>query len=382
MASPNLNLIATVIAAGQKYTTWESIEIEKRYEDVFVHMRLECAEMVDVRGASGLSALRLKPGDPAQGYLGDQLAVTGNVSLRQTTYDKNTHSVFIVVASQTNGLSPSTVDGKPGFYKNYNFSQIANAVANPVGVQVIVKGNPASASKPFPRVSEHIGETRLQLIARIAAMRNLYLLPDEFGNLLATQGVGDNVAALVEGKNIEAARLTLRNDEYTNPIHTIGQNFAGSLTTTDDEAARDVTATVNATPEQGAGNAPNRPETQLLPHPGDNQDAAWYAARVAAQSLAMYIQGQIVVPGWFMNNGDLWMKHVGDLVTVYSPMLVPTDTITLAIKGVVHRQNNGDGSQSIIEVCDPGSLGAQGRINTDGQGGDAFPGFSDPVPGQ
>lgn len=382
----NQNLIATVVADGLQYNYWTSIEIERRYEDVIMHMRLRCSEFADIRNANGIAALRLKPGDPAQGYLGDQLAITGQVCLRQATYDKDSHAVEIVVAGNTQALDTSTVDGNPGFYKNYTFSQIANATANKVGVNVIVQGAAAqaSASKPFPRVSEHIGETRHQFIARLAQLRNLYLVPDQVGNLLATQGTGaasgnsGAVGNLVEGQNIEAARLTLRNDEYSNPIRTIGQNFAGSLTTTDDETARNVTATVTA-PDEAA----NTPATVLMPHPGDNQDAAWYAARVAAYALATYIQGEIVVSGWFLDDGDLWINHVGDLVTIYSPMLVPTNTITLAIKGVIHRQNNEDGTQTVIEVCDPGSLGALGRINTTGAGSDAFSqGFGSPVPGQ
>jgi len=72
-------------------------------------------------------------------------------------------------------------------------------------------------------------------------------------------------------------------------------------------------------------------------------------------------------------------------VSINSPMLVPGGQLTLAIKGVIHRQNNESGTQTIIEVCDPGSLGSLGQVQSGGAGsGGAFepPGIGNAVPGQ
>ena len=83
-------------------------------------------------------------------------------------------------------------------------------------------------------------------------------------------------------------------------------------------------------------------------------------------SLATYIDGEITVPGWFLDNGDLWINHVGDLVSIQSPMLVPGGNISLAIKGVIHRQDSVNGTQTVVEVCDPGSLGSLGEVQSTG----------------
>ena len=201
---------------------------------------------------------------------------------------------------------------------------------------------------------------------------------DGKGTLGATRGVTGTVATLNEGgpnRNILAAQLTLRNDEYGNPARTVGDNFAGSTTTIDDNAARDVSATSTSP------NVPAKtPQTVGMPQPGDTQDAAMYAARVAAWNLAQYVDGVITVPGWFIDNGGLWLDQVGSLVTINSPMLVPSGQIVLALKGVISGQNNEDGTYSKLEVCDPGSLGALGQGQSDG--GLTIPLIGAPQPGQ
>jgi prophage tail gpP-like protein len=368
--------VATVSAGGNTYGGWQSVQIFRRYGDVISHMTLEVAE--NSGGSPGGAAVKLMPGMQATGSLGGKLAISGQVCLRQVSYDKAQHITTIIVASNTMALNASTVDATPGFYQNYSLAQIAQAVAGKVGVGFQIMGAPAGADKIFPRVSEHIGETRFAFISRLANMRNLFLRDDGKGTLVATRGVTGTVATLNEGgpnRNILAAQLTLRNDEYGNPARTVGDNFAGSTTTIDDNAARDVSATSTSP------NVPAKtPQTVGMPQPGDTQDAMMYAARVAAWNLAQYVEGVITVPGWFIDNGGLWLDQVGSLVTINSPMLVPSGQIVLALKGVISGQNNEDGTYSKLEVCDPGSLGALGQGQSDG--GLTIPLIGAPQPGQ
>lgn len=345
---PNPAQIATVIAGGQTYAAWESMEIERRYDDCISHMRLTAAEFVNK--GQGFSSLQLMPGTAATGYLAGQLAITGKVCARQPTYDKNGHAVQIVVASLTQPLTCSTVDGNPGQYSGYTWLQLAQAVAGKVGVDIVLL---SGIDKVFPRVSETPGELRYQFIERLARLRNLYLRDDQKGNLCATQGVGRAVGtALVEGQNIKAAQILFRDDEYGNPIRTIAANIGGSSTGLWGNQTL-VSATVS-TPGMPA----NTPQTFPMTEPGDQIDAQWYAARIAAWNLATYINGSITVFGWQLRDGSLWINHIGDLVPIVSPMLAPVPSLTLAIKGVVSRQNNESGTETVIELCDPGALGA------------------------
>jgi prophage tail gpP-like protein len=368
---PNPAEVATVVANGLQYEGWEQIEIERKFHQTVSYMRLQVAEQSSGKAAGG-ETQELMPWDSAIGYLGGSPVITGQVCIRRAQYDKSSHLVLIVIASKTMNLTTSTVDGNPGFYEGYNYQQIAEAITFAVGVGFQLIGAPAGADKIFPRVSEHIGETRFQFVSRLASARNLYLRDDGHGTLLASRGTGDVCATLIEGINIEAAELTLRINELSGPIRTRGGNIAGSLTTISDIVARASGAAIVA-----AGVPGYVPETVQLPQPDDSMGAAMLAARVAAWNLAQWIQGVITVPGWFLDDGTLWIDHVGDLIVIQSPMLIRGGTITLAIEGVVHRQNNQDGTQTLINVCDPGSLGGPDQITTI-----PTPNYGQPVPDQ
>jgi prophage tail gpP-like protein len=368
---PNPQEIATVVANGLVYAGWTSVQIERRFPDSISHMRLEIAEQSAGRAAGGARPLAVR--DLAQGLLGGRQVINGKVTLRQVSYDKGQHTVLIVVSSKTFVMNCSTVDGTPGFYQNYTLQQIGEAVAGKVGVGFQIMGAPPGADKIFPRVSEHIGETRFNFLSRLAGQRNLYLRDDGNGTIVCTRGVGGIVATLNEGgpnRNIKSASLTLNDLEFGNPLRTVGDNIAGSSTGIfDDNAARDVSAT-STSPNVPA----DRPQTVTMPQPGDNQDAMMYVARVAAFNIATYLNGQIIVPGWFLDNGDLWIEHIGDLVSINSPMLVPSGPIALAIKGVIHRQDSENGTETVIEVCDPQSLGATAVQSTGEDAPGAFGG--------
>lgn len=361
---PNPALIATVVAGGRTFSAWQSIEIARRYNDAVSRMQLEVAEFVD--SSQGWSSLQLMPGKPAQGYLAGQLAITGQVSVRQAVYNKETHLVRIVVSSNTMPLTISTVNSNPGQYRGYTWLQLAQAVAGKVGVNVKLL---SGTDKTFARVSETPGEMRFQFMERLARMRNFYLRDDQNGNFVATQGVGGVVATLVEGQNIEAAEIIFRNNEYANPAKMIGANIGGSASGVWGGQACDISATVTS-PNMPA----NVPETIPASEPCDQVDVQLGAMRVAAENLAQYVTGTITVFGWLLPNGSLWIDQVGNQVTIYSPMLAPVQSLTLAIKGVVCRQNNETGTQTLIELCLPGALGAPGMaLSAPGAAAPAFP---------
>lgn len=361
---PNPTQIATVVADGQIYSAWQSIEISRRIESSISHMELTVAEFGG--DGQGWSSLQLMPGMPAKGYLAGQLAITGQVSVRQAAYNAEAHLVRIVVASNTQPLRTSTVDGRPGQYQNYTWLQIAQAVAGKVGVNVRLL---SGADRAFPRVSETIGEMRFQFIERLSRMRNFYLSDDENGNLVATQGTGALVASLVEGKNIKAAEIAFRNDDYSNPATAIGANIGGSATGFWGDPARDPSATVTS-PNMPA----NTPLTVPAEEPGDQIDMQMRAARQAAWHLAKYVEGTITVQGWQLDDGSLWISHLRDLVTVVSPMLAPVPSLTLAIKGVTHRQSDENGTETVLELCLPGGIGQPGQaLSTGGVAPPAFP---------
>jgi prophage tail gpP-like protein len=363
---PNPQEVAVVVAAGQRYDTWESIEIERNYEKVVAEMRLIAAEPSNL--SQGFASLKLKPHDPAQGYLAGRQVIDGYVWLRQAAYDAETHRVTIGVASRVQKSVISTVDANPGQYTNSTISQIAGAVLGKIGVGFSIAGSPAGASKPFERVSEHVGETRYQFIERLARFRNLQLIDDGQGNMLATRGPqGGVVGELVEGRNIKRAQLALKIDETGDWIQIVGQNFGNDEHWGD--AARDVAATAS----DPDGN-PSTPIKLPAEQPGDQTDMQMRVNREVAFNSAQYAEGAITTQGWLMDDGSLWIDHVGSLVTINSPMLVPAGSITLWIKGVIHRQNDESGTETDVLVS---NILASGDFIDSGGGAD----IGDPSPG-
>ena len=105
---PNPQEVATVVANGMTYNYFELIQIERRYDDVISHMRLQVAG--NSSGSVGGAAPELMPLASAQGYLGGVPVISGQVCIRQAQYDKDAHTVLIVVASATQNLAAS--DGR------------------------------------------------------------------------------------------------------------------------------------------------------------------------------------------------------------------------------------------------------------------------------
>lgn len=347
---PDPSLVATIIAGGSVYDYWQSLEIERVALEAVSYMRFSCAEMTSKRGWNNL---RLSVGDSAQGFLAGRQVISGVVETRQVAYDPLSHGVEIIVASLTQNVIASTVDANPGQYSNSTFTQIANAVCGPVGVTCNIIGSPPGADKPFERVSELVGETRFQFLERLARMRNIHVVDDGNGALNFFRGSqGDLGASLVEGQNIKSLRLIMRNQFAADPINAIGQNFG-----TDQhwgEQASNIIATVTNPNYSG-----NRPLTILAEEAADKADLQMRVNHEMNANALTQCDCWVTVPGWLMDDGSLWIEHVGKMVTVVSPMAFPTDTFSLAIKGVKHMQNSETGTTTELQLCLEAGLGDQ-----------------------
>jgi prophage tail gpP-like protein len=371
---PNPQQIATVTSGGQNYAYWKSIECSRIFGTGVCDARLSVAEFVNADGvlptAGGFANLKLKPGDLAQISLGGKQIIDGYVWSRQGVLDPENHGVEIGIASTMLNAIVSSVDASPGQYVGYNIQQIGSAVLGKVGVNFNVLGSPSGAGKVFPRVSEHVGETRWQFIERLCRMRNLHLCDDGQGNLNAfrspTEGV---IATLTEGQNIKRSRVILKNNEMYDPITTVGQSFGNNQAWGD--TVRGIAAMASAQSTLAAASliTPGlyRPMTIAADHIGDAQDMAYYCNHVRDYVLASFMDAVITVPGWFMADGSLWWDHVATgKVTLVSPRLLPVASLDLQLKGVVCRQNDEVGTETDIILSN--ILGTGDPVTTYGGG--------------
>jgi prophage tail gpP-like protein len=354
---PKASEIASIVANGQNFQFWETVEISRLVGESISYMRFTPAEPGN--NSTGWAGLRLMPGDQAQGYLAGQLAATGIVVGRQVFYDATTRSCEITVASNVHELEAQTVDGTPGQYLNNSFSQICKAVCGKVGVAVNIESVPG-ADKVFERVSEHIGETRFQFLERLARFRNLHAVDDATGTLNWVRGVsGGPGATLVEGRNILKGRIALDNSWAVSQACVTAQNFGN------DEHWGGDAAHIHAC-ASNAGYTGNRQLTILAEQPGDTHDAQMRANHELDLNALRVCEALITVQGWTLDDGSLWLDHLREPITVQSPMLVPTDSFTLFLRGAKCTQDSVNGTLTELNLTIARGLGSDQQVDITG----------------
>jgi prophage tail gpP-like protein len=288
----------------------------------------------------------LKPGDPASVTLAGQPAISGYVYLRQGSTDPNSHGVQIGICSSSQSVMPSTVDAKPGQYINQTLQQIGSAVFGKVGVGFKVI---ADAGQPFPRVSEHVGETRFAFVERLCRMRNVHLIDDGKGGIIGFRGASGGGLVLQEGRNILRGQLLLKNDDHVDPIDVVGMDHNNDSA----DANRDVSGQASVDPPI------NRPLKIPAEETGDAAAMQLRAAHEADWIKYQLVDGDIAVPGWLVDGGgSLWMAHVREIVTLNSPLLLPENSMDFMIKGVIHRQSSEGGTTTDVLLCRFDGLGS------------------------
>ena len=302
---------------------------------------------------------QLMPGNPAQGFLGGQLAITGNIVIRQVSYDAKNHGVEFVLMSYPDGALTGTVQANPGQFINNTFAQMAKAVCAPLGINVLVAG--AGGSQVFPRVSVQVGETAAAFMQRLSRYCNLHSVDDANGNLIWFSGTEGTNATLVEGGNILSARLILNATQVGNQIGAYGQDFGGSLSQTAGGAAAQMKATAT-NPLFPPGLKP-RPVAIVADMPVNKTALQNYANYVVALDAVQQVDLRITVPGWFAPSGALWLNCLRAPVTVNSPMLFPAGYASsgLVIQSIRCMQDDKNGTTTEIGITNQLGLGTAGR---------------------
>jgi prophage tail gpP-like protein len=348
------DLIATIVANGQAYPGWTSIEIWREYGQPVSYMKFSAAEDTSAAYYS------VQPGDLAQGYLQGIQCINGQVITRQVSVDKGNHVVEVIVASQTQGLVVGTVKNNPGQYKNQTFQQIASAAAGVVGVNLKILGNPSGADIPFARVSEHIGEQVIDFIRRLAMWRNLHLGDDSQGNLIAmradSSAPGASVAQLTEGVNCEIGHLIENIQSMPDKIGLTTQQPGNDQSFGADASQVFVSTTVPGY------KGPPRPVLFLGEQPGTKQEAQLRLNHAVNLLNLQMLEASVFVPGWLQDNGQLWISLVGNVtaqpITLNMPSFWPQNPVqTLYIKGVKHTQDDTNGTRTEVICTIPNGLG-------------------------
>ena len=362
MATPNLNLEATIVANGQVFPGWEAIEITREFNAIFSTMKFRAAENTD-GGNIPAGALSLDVGDRADGYLCGQKVISGFVLTRQVVADKGTHGVEIMVAAHPQSLDAGTVQGKPRQYLNQTVAQIAQSAAGLAGVKVRLIGELNGTEIPFPRISEHIGERLADFIGRLARWRNL--TDDENDNLCLVRGDsgGQSVAQLQEGRNVESFRM-LKTIQYAVDPVIFNASQPGSDVTNGTDASQ-----VAITKTNPNYNGPPRSMVILGDSVGGKQELEMAVTHAMSNMNLWAFEVVATVPGWQMDNGQLWILACFPKVTpisIYSPMLQPKAPLIsdLSVRGVRHIQDNERGTVTEVTCALAASFGGDAIVRS------------------
>ena len=352
---PNPTEVCTVIIGGQQYSSWKTVAVNNSYSHGGATAEVSILE-VDLGSPSGATQ-QISVGQRCQVLLGGVLAVDGWIQTREAAYTPQMHGLMIKVVSNTILAAKSSVQTSPGQFKNQTISQIANSILSPLGIafKYGASGAPSMAEKVFERVSLNVGETIYEAVARLAWMRNLFLIGDVQGNIVATRANGSEatVAQLVEGGNIKSANAVLSNSLVLENYAGTGQNSSNDQRNGRPAAAVSATAT--------SFGEPRTYKNVHMPQVGDPQDAQMVVNREAAQDVYDSVEIMIVVPGWFGPAGELWIQDLGQKISINSPMLFPASfdqsKTPLYLKGVTHRQNDATGTETELNICIAQGLG-------------------------
>ena len=360
---PRAEEVAEISVNGQRYKNWDAVSVTRSGQDLIPRFTFSAASPLE--SAPNWAGMKLAVGADCQVFLAGFKVIDGKILSRQVSFDALQHGLQVSGASRINTITRATVDHEENSeFKNSSLTQIANALLQKFKIKFSLKGDTADADKPFEKFNVQPGETVFAAIERLCRMRNIYMIPGMDENIVGyrLKDAVEAVADLQEGRNILSGNNTENYEGAFSEISATGQR--PRTDTHHDDASRDVKAKVvnSSVPEHA-------PLIIMAEMPGDQTDMRLRAQHENGQNIATQVNVIIVVQGWFKDDNSLWLEHVGDTVSVYSPMLFTNDRMSLAIQDVTSTQNAG-GTLTSLTLVLPERFNGGGQISggTTGKG--------------
>ncbi len=319
---------------GTAYSGWREIDIRRGIEQVAGTFRLSVTD----RWAGREQAWPIKPGADCTVVVDGFTAISGYVDDVLPFFDVRNHGVSVVGRDKSGDLVDCSAIVSGGQWRGRNLLQVATDIATPFGVSVRAV---TDVGATFRDAALQEGETAWEAIERAARMRGVLVYADAAGGLIIARAGSDRAGtALVQGKNVLAARGTFSfRDRYQQYICK-GQN--GGFDT--------------ATPEQNAGPSGRAADTNvrryrpLIIVAEDVSDSAGLENRAlweAAVRMGRASRPVVTVQGW-SHEGGLWEPNT--IVRVECPYLYIEREMLIVSVGY---RLDERGSRTDIELCAP-----------------------------
>jgi prophage tail gpP-like protein len=152
----------------------------------------------------------VKPGDPCLVSLGGDVVITGYVDGHEASFGATQHDLRITGRGKCQDLVDCAAEWKGGQTTGATALEIARKLAEPHAIQVDAAAPEQDNLPLIPRINLILGETAFEIIERVCRFRGLLAYETSDGNLLLAQaGTSKASGGFEEGKNIEAATLSL-----------------------------------------------------------------------------------------------------------------------------------------------------------------------------
>ncbi|MCP1290940.1 hypothetical protein NK214_12140 [Chromobacterium sp. S0633] len=347
------------IAGNSRITGWTDIRVTRGIERFPSGFSVTMTE----RFAGDTRDVVVKPGDPLQVLLGQDVVVTGYADRFAPSITAGQHSISLSGRGKCQDLVDCSHAWNGCQMSNVTVLAIAQGLSAPYGVSVTAL---ADVGAPIPQVNLAWSETPYSVIEQHARYRQLLVYEDEYGNLVLARATmpdkGGDYPVIEEGKNIESGNsmfsMDSRFSEYV--VRRLSIDLMSDV-----GGGPDVLAVVT---DPGV---PRFRRRSLIAETGDGADFTvskargnWEAARRAGRSL----QVNLTVDSWRDGSGKLWTPNT--LVTVRAPSL-RLQSLTWLIAEVTYRRD-ATGTHADLVLMPPQAFFPQPIL--------LFPGLQDVVP--
>ena len=297
--------IVTLKIAGASYGGWTQVGVTRSLEQASAGFTVSVSE----RFPGQNQPLGVRPGDPCEVLIDNDLVITGYVDRVSPSYDTSSHAISVSGRSKTQDLIDCAVLPPFDPILNQTILEIANRLAEPYGVDIV--DALGGETEPIPQVDVNPGEKVFEVISKLAAMKGCLVTDDSRGRLLLTRaGTSKAHSSLQFGRNILTGSLvfdhTQRFKEYR--VH-------GKGSTASEDFGNPSSSISSIALDQGVRrNRVHivRAESGLDQKRADDR-ARWEAATRSGRAIA----ATYTVQGWRQENGELW--KVNQLIFVEDP---------------------------------------------------------------
>lgn len=362
--------IATLIVGGYRFTDWETVWVQHRWNDNTPLFRLTAAERDPILDYDGnrvelWSKLQFLPGTSVRIYLAGKLAIIGYILVRQVAYDANSHGIslqgvgdtyYATTASITPEQSKMEYDG--------GLMEIARKLMAPTGVPVEEVG--AVDGTPFkPPVHFTPGTTIWDALSDLARHRDAKLSGSDRGILEIIGKDPPSISGLLlkEGLNIKSAQITIDAQHMRSKIMSSGQSTGNNEKS--GRQSSEMEAIIQGQLER------YRPIYVPYEHPVWTQHEVELRATHEDRYAGMHIYADITTTGWLTRPGSGLLWPVGSKVRVDTPMGPLNDDLSIEV--ATFQQDSSEGTRTTLHCIEPWRNMQDGGLFTKPVGADGKP---------